>query len=815
MTARERTLSNVRHLFQALLPFLAAGLLAADDSAAAFARELRATAFDPAECYRIRDLKLAREDIRLYLTDGFLIFAKPVNGRRIAAYFYGDIDGGDAEVLLLPPDAAERKSLASFTQSPTLNEHFRSAILLFSDAAGDELTESIREAGSKKSDEMGTLLSNRFDSTLRNFMSSFEIRLVEDIFGKRKPEDGFFFAGIGGSKLGNFDVYYDPNARDQVSAGQIAYRNDRTYFDVWTSFPSRTVRNAPPVERKPEIVVRQTQIEAQVDADLMLRGITRLNIAVQHSGLGALPFDISRRMQVTKVLLDGQPVEFMQRESLRSSLLSGREDDTFLVFPPSPLAAGEPHIVEFHHEGKVIGTAGNGVYYVSARGIWYPHHGMQFEQYDIVFRFPKDLRLVATGQVVEDRVEGDYRIVRRKTATPIRMAAFNLGDYVSASVSRGPLKVEVYANRRIESALTPPPTMVPVEPLPQSNRGPRRQGDIAMIRPEPVPLPSPTTRLAAFAQEIADAFEFFSNHFGPPPLNTLAVSPIPAAMGQGFPGLVYLSTIAYLDPAQRPVSARGQMQELFFSEILHAHETAHQWWGNRVASAAPQDEWLMEALANYSALLYLEKRKGAKAVDAVLEQYRSHLLEKDREGKTMESAGPINQGVRLISSQSPAAWRIITYEKGSWIMHMLHRRLGNDAFLAMLGECVKRYGGSSISTAQFRALAAEFLPKNSSDPKLETFFESWVYGTGVPSVKMTWKSAGKPPAMVITGTLTQTGVPDDFEIFVPVQVQFPRGKPETHWVRTSGEPVTFTIKTKVPAVKVLLDPQGSVLLDRK
>jgi hypothetical protein len=803
----------VHYLF--LFSLIAASLPAADESGVAFARQLRDAAFDPGECYRVRDLKLTREDIRLYLTDGFLVFAKPVNGRRFAAYFYGDIEGGDAEVLLLPPNAAERRSLASFTQSPTLNEHFRSAILLFSDASGKELAEIIREAGSKKSDEMGTLLASRFDSMLRNFTSSFEIRLVQDIFGKRKPEEGFFFLGIAGSKLGNFDVVYDPTARDHINAGQVAYRNEQPYFDVWTSFPSRSARNAPPPEHKPDVTVSLTRIEANLEPDLMLRAVTRLKVTAQRAGMAVLPFDISRRMQVTKVLLDGQPVEFMQRESLRSSLIRGREDDMFLVIPPSPLAAGESHELEFHHEGKVIGMAGNGVYYVTARGIWYPHQSMQFGQYDIVFRFPKALRIVATGEVVDDRVEGDYRIVRRKTSAPIRMAAFNLGNYVSFSVSRGPLKIEVYANRSVESALTPPAPMVPIEQPPQLNRSPRRSSDVAMVRPEPPPLPNPTARLETLANEIADAFEFMSARFGPPPLNTLSVSPIPAPMGQGFPGMIYLSTIAYLEPAQRPASARTQMQELFFSEILHAHETAHQWWGNRVASAAPQDEWLMEALANYSALLYLEKRRGVKAVESVLEQYRGHLLEKDRDGKTVESAGPINRGVRLISSQSPAAWRIITYEKGSWIMHMLRRRLGNDAFLAMLRECVRRYSSDSLSTAQFRALAAEFLPKDSSDPKLENFFEAWVYGTGIPALKMTWKSEGRAPAITITGTLTQTGAPEDFEAFVPVQVQFARGAAETHWVKSSGDPVTFTFKTKLPAIKVLFDPHGSVLLDRK
>jgi len=34
--------------------------------------------FDREECYRVRDLTLAIEDIKIYLTDGHLIFSRPV-----------------------------------------------------------------------------------------------------------------------------------------------------------------------------------------------------------------------------------------------------------------------------------------------------------------------------------------------------------------------------------------------------------------------------------------------------------------------------------------------------------------------------------------------------------------------------------------------------------------------------------------------------------------------------------------------------------------------------------------------------------------
>src|SRR6516165_12807382 len=95
--------------------------------AADIARAIRENSFDRDECYRVRDLSLTREDIKIYLTDGHLIFSKPVAGRRIAAFFAADVEGGDAEVMLLPPNKAERQSLAAYIDSPNLDEHFRTA----------------------------------------------------------------------------------------------------------------------------------------------------------------------------------------------------------------------------------------------------------------------------------------------------------------------------------------------------------------------------------------------------------------------------------------------------------------------------------------------------------------------------------------------------------------------------------------------------------------------------------------------------------------------------------------------------------------
>ncbi|MFN0105385.1 MAG: M1 family metallopeptidase [Bryobacteraceae bacterium] len=783
--------------------------------AAAVTAALKELAYDPAKCWRVRDLALAREDIKIYLTDGFVMLSKPLGEAPVSALFWAEVEGGDGEIILLPPSAGERQSLARFTESPNLAEHFKSAALIFTDGTAAEIEAFLRASEASPAPEMGALLADQFSPTLRNLTASFEARIVQDVGGKVRPEYGLFFAALAGSAHGNFDAIHDPQATDQIVVAQIHSRENRPYYNVWTSFPSRRVRKdaalAPPLR---EFQIEHVKIEASLALDLRLTATTTLRIRVPaDSGLrrvrNTLAFDISRRVRVREASVDGAPAQVLQRENLRSSLLRGSENEVFLVAMADGLAPGE-HTVAFQQEGEVIVPAGNGVYFVNARGTWYPHHGLQFATYEMTFRCPKNLSVIATGDLIDERVEGDMRVTRRRSAVPLRIAGFNLGEYKRSSASRGGLRVDVYANRAVEASLAPRRQEVMIPPpaptLGRQSRPPNMQP--VLVQPAP---PDPAAQIELLAAEVAEAFEFLAARFGPPPLKTLAVSPIPGTFGQGFPGLIYLSTLAYLTPRDRPQFANHGLHQVFFSDILVAHEVAHQWWGNTITTAGYRDEWMMEALANYSALLLLERKRGVRALEDVLEKYRDHLLEKGVNGQSIDSAGPIQLGSRLETSQTPEAFRAVIYEKGTWIVHMLRRRLGDAAFFNMLRELHTRFLRGRVTTADLRRLSAGFQPKGNPDPALEQFFASYVEGVGIPSLRM--QSRRKPTAkgVMVTVDLEQSGVGEDFAVDVPVELDFGRGRSETRWIRTAGERASVEWTLAAAPVRVQLDPRNSLL----
>jgi hypothetical protein len=789
-------LINVFRLLPALI-LLASLHPAFARTAADLGDEIQHISLDPAECYRVVDLNFNKEDVKVYLASGYLIFTKPTffnsnQGTHLGALFVASVEAGDADILLLPPTRSERSSLNTFTKSPNLEEHFKSAAFVFTDGTGDNLVAQLQNNPSaKKSPEMGGLMAERWNSVLSNLMSSFETRVVYDVLNARR-DTGLFYMAISGNQLENFDVLYDPTAQDQILVGKLGYRDSRSYFNTWTAFQARSFRNG----AVPQLVgytLDNIRIQSTIQPDLTIQAVTRATLTQQQPRLqSAVPFNLSRNMRVTAATVDGQPAEVFDRESMRSDLIEGNDDRQFLLICDPPLDPARPHEVEIHHEGAVIHDAGNQVYYVGSRGTWYPRTGAGPANYDLAFRYPKNLTVAATGTRVEDHVEGDWRITRVKTDTPVRFAGFNLGNFQSVVREHNGYRIELYANRQLESALAPRavlPAVLPAEdPFPSRHA---RAPSEALASTDPL---DPAGRMEALTASLLETLDFMTEEFGPSPIRNLAVTPIPGGFGQGFPGLVYISTLAYLNPGQFPQPLRERSKQTFFSDLLETHEVAHQWWGNLVAPASYHDDWLIESLANYSALLLLERKKGVKAIDDVLDGYRTHLLTRTDSGRTLESAGPIIWGYRLESSLAPDAWRSVTYEKGTWIIHMLRRRLGDEKFLALLREVASHH--HSISTEEFRDLASQYAPK-SPDPGLKIFFDNWVYGTGVPAVKLSYSWSGSK----LSGSLAQRDVDGDFSAYVPVEVQS-GSKSEVYWLAIGTDPAEFSIPLKSRPTKV-------------
>jgi hypothetical protein len=781
--------------------------------------KIRGLRLDPDQCYRVRDIFLEREDLKFYFVDGHLIFGQPVAGRTVAALFVASEPTDGGEIILFPPSKRERQSLSRFTGQPVLNEKFRTAMLFFTDDTAEALRSALQKNEYNQLDaEAGRRLPERWDPVMKNLLRSVELAVLSDAVSGRDPQSGFFGAVISGGTLGRFEVVIDPHRDEQVSVGQLVWSDSRDYYEAWCRFQGRNFAQGRRTKRKDEARLENYRIESHLDQDLGMKVVAQATFLPITANTKVFAFELSRRLRLTKVLLDGEPVEVLNSGGHTLADTPLRRNNIVGIAVPDPPVPGSRHEIEFHYEGRVIGDAGGGVYYVGSRESWYPRRGNGFTSFDLRFHYPEQLDLVATGKLVETTSGEGTRSSHFHTETPIRLAGFNLGVYKRVTRKFGDYTVEVCANQGVERSLKPlaKPDVVAVAPIgvPRRRRDPFREfpsTPTVLIESKLPPPPEPTLRLNAVADLSAQAFEFFVERFGPPATREIVISPIPGESGQGFPGLVYAPTLSYLDPDEPPLRDMPASDRLFYIQLLPAHEIAHQWWGNVVTVSTSSDVWLMEALATYSALMWLEDHSGPVARDEVLLQYKDLLLELNEDGEPVESAGAIVLGDRLRSSKFPNARNVIVYEKGGWILHMLRGILGDENFLALLRGIRDNYQFKSLSTEDFRSEAARFVPQDWPDPQLENFFDQWVYDTGIPTLSVQYHAEGTPPRVRFSGRLIQQNVPESFTLMAPVEIHTIPGRSLYKWIEAQGESTEFDVVLRNQPTRVELDPKNVVL----
>jgi Peptidase family M1 domain len=719
-------------------------------SAAELASALHQMSADPEQTYRVRELTLARGDIKVFLTEGILSFVTPVAGRSVAAVFTtAGVDAGDAEIILLPPQRSERASLASFIHTPNLDEHFTAAVFLFTDDTLNELLAQIREAPVRKAPEVAADISTQFNPLVRQMSSGIDIRLVQSLLDNHTPERGLFYSAIFGRELGNFDVMYEPDEFEPVAAGRpLPAGAAPAHFQLWTAFRPRhkAAQFTRPVSLSDFI------IDAAIHPDLSMSVTARFKATPKFNGGRVISLGLSDRLKVLSATIDGKPSEIFQRDTF--GMLDVTSSGTFLLTSGLPLVSDKLYNVEVRYEGSVIRQAPDGSYFVDERNAWFPYSGPMLANFDLTFRCPERLRLVSTGEPVSDEVVGGIRIVHRKTQVPEHLAGFNLGAYTNVVEEHGRYRVDCYANTAAAASLEHQQASG-TPPLMQSAGG----------------------ILQSLSKETESILDDYTQRWVQLPIHNVAVSPIPGYFGQGFPGLIYLSTVSYLREQDRPSQLRSARMDTFFSEMLLPHEVAHQWWGNIVSSADYRTDWLMEAMANYSSLQFLERSKGTAAMHEVLATYRDDLT-KQEHGKPVESVGPVDFGVRLQRTADLLAWHTIVYEKGSWILHMLRQRLGDDGFAKMQVRLLRDFAAKPISNEDFRKVASEFLPGGQPDKTLAMFFDTWIYGTGIPTLRL--QGTGRDLK------LNLSAVDDDFTADVALECTSKAGKQRVQWVRASS-----------------------------
>lgn len=255
--------------------------------------------------------------------------------------------------------------------------------------------------------------------------------------------------------------------------------------------------------------------------------------------------------------------------------------------------------------------------------------------------------------------------------------------------------------------------------------------------------------LAATGQEVGNSIRVFDEFFGPYPFAKLSVTNIPYSYGQGWPTLLYISALSFLDPTQRHVL--GIPDDYRISDFFRAHETSHQWWGQLIGWKTYHDQWLSEGFAQFSGNLYVEFRENPGQFLNRLKQDKQELLDKDGYGRVYDSLGPIWMGQRLSSDRTPDCYARVIYDKGGLVLNTLrmmlmdpHVRDPDAAFIAMMHDYVQTFAGKAASTEDFESIVNKHMTAAMDidhNHKMDWFFDEYVYGTGVPVYTLSYQIA--------------------------------------------------------------------------
>jgi hypothetical protein len=770
---------------------------------------------DTAHVYAVRELNLRRDIINLRFTDGKLAFLQALDGRVTGAVFTGH-----GHIFATPHDRGERQSLARFLAVPLLDQTFARAYLRFTDDSAAEIGQQLKSSESTAASDPEFAAS--WEPIVTNLNPWHSIRIMFDLLSTG-PQP-YFYAGIGSENVGPFDALVDNRRDEQVLFGQPRFVNGARFYNTWASFRSLDAPTAPIEEFAP----LDYRVETAIADDLSLEGKTILHIRTVRAGERIVPLELSRNLAVEEVKLsDGRPLVYFQNEDLSRRDILRQGNDSLVVVLPAGAKSGEEFQIDIRYRGTVISQAGNGVEFVGEHGTWYAHvgGGDHFVPFELSFRWPKRFTLVATGTKVESHEEGDVRTGRWRSDVPFAVAGFNLGEYKMEMAGGDSPKIYLYANQQLENAIlellrkgSPPgPTQV----LPPNFQSPHAHTSPAVMPDLP---PSPAAVLKRLGSQVADSVHFFEALNGPFPFDHLDVSQIPGSFGQGWPGLVYLSTLVFMTPEAQAQAGLAERTQEEARELMPFHEVAHQWWGNVVGSAIYRDAWIEEGMANYLALMYTDARKpGEHRLASWLERYRAALSTPIPEStQIVGDAGPLTFGFRLTSSRAPNAYETVTYGKGTWVMHMLREMMRNRGasdpdgrFRELLRAILADYRFRALSTADFqRAVEQRMTPAMDleSTHSMDWFFSQWVRGTGIPHYSVEFQVKPHGQEFLVTGKLLQTGVDDIFTAAVPLYGGKPGGKLERLGVVVTTGPETrfhFVARNRPP--RIVVDPQLTIL----
>ncbi len=233
---------------------------------------------------------------------------------------------------------------------------------------------------------------------------------------------------------------------------------------------------------------------------------------------------------------------------------------------------------------------------------------------------------------------------------------------------------------------------------------------------------------------------------------------------------------------------------------LIAHELGHQWFGDKVTCGSWQDIWLNEGFATYLAGMVIENFDGEAA-------FRNW-----KEGQVSSITSETDGSVYIPAQDTTSVNRIfngrLTYNKGSMVLHMLRKKLGDATFFQALREYLDD-PNLSYGYAKTEDLIQHL--ESASGQNLSEFFSDWIYNQGYPLYTIRWNQG---TSEIINVNISQTQSNSSvsfFEAPVPLRLLGTQGEVMDIVLDNTQNNEYFQPAVDFTVQNVLFDPEHDLI----
>ncbi|MCX5752850.1 MAG: M1 family aminopeptidase [Candidatus Krumholzibacteria bacterium] len=234
-----------------------------------------------------------------------------------------------------------------------------------------------------------------------------------------------------------------------------------------------------------------------------------------------------------------------------------------------------------------------------------------------------------------------------------------------------------------------------------------------------------------------------------------------------------------------------------YYDWIFVHELSHMWFGDMITCKDWTHIWLNEGFASYCEALWFEHLQGPARL-------RTYMESEDH---------PYRWNGPVLRDPDVTGWEYyfdnVVYDKGSWVLHMLRRVVGDEAFFQILKDyCADpRYRFGAAETNDFKALCEARYGSS-----LSWFFDEWLTRTD----RLIYRYSSKCYRLNDEFNLTivvdqlQTAL---YEMPVDFRITTASGVIDTVF-RVNGRHEEFHVALADSALDAVLDPEHWILCDK-